>query len=665
MVIVCFFLFWQVAPTGLDSALRAVEAHEYGDAVDILDGILLSDSTDVTARYLRAIALREQGRNPTLFNRIQRFLSRSERDFEFILTQDSSFQDILLQYGILKRYRNDLQRAIKLGEAQLNYRPDLDHTLPTLLSFYWRYIVTHDSEEARQWLRGQSGVLAPLFLGRTYERQGMFSAAEQIYNTSDVLLTTITLLARARLEFARVQWEAGTRAVEEAVSSLDSRVDALVLFEDIKMIASPTEVAMFEEIYDPAEYQDYFNVFWNRRNPMPAAPYNARMVEHYRRLRIAEQDYLFNGFRSWFRSEFTSLESYFPPTYLLSSDYTDRGIIFLRHGEPDDYTMGESNSWLYHDSLMVFHFAPTCIAQICGITDHFVPSPRGPTFASSIVGLDELDAERISAKYLMDGLSTDRHRWPTDTRSWSVPYVLGAFRGMEGQTLVEMYYQIPMHESRLSSELDSTDVEAGLAAHSMDWKRVHFIREHHTSPQQASSLNGLFQMDLIQDSVHVAFHAREVGGVHLHASRFTYAVPEFTEIGLQMSDILLADSLDALPDASSREDLILYVNPSGEFAQPAVPLIYYEIYNLSQAPDGQTRYEVSYSLISDESAAQPGAITLQTSEQRGIDESPIVYLSMDMGEANFGSYTLEVHVEDLITGTAVSSTRELTLSRKE
>ena len=665
MAIVCFiFLFWQAAPTSLDTALRAVEAHEYGDAVGILDGVLQSDSTDVTARYLRGIALREQGRNPTLLNRIQRFLSRSERDFEFILAQDSSFQDVLLQYGILKRYRNDLPRAIELGEAQLSYRPDLDHILPNLLSFYWRYIVTHDPEEARQWLRGQSGVLAPLFVGRTYERQEMFSAAQQIYNNSEDLPMTVTLLAKARLEFARLHWEAGTRAVEEAISNLNSKVDALVLFEEIKTIASPIELEVFQQIQDLVEYQDFFNVFWNRRNPMPAAPYNARMVEHYRRLPIAEQDFLFNGFRSWFRSEFTSIESYFPPTYVLSSDYTDRGIIFLRHGEPDDYTMGESNSWLYYDSLMVFHFAPSCVADICGITDHFVPSPQGPTFSSSIVGLDELDAERISAKYLMDGLSTDRHRWPPETRSWTVPYVMGAFRGLDGQTLVEMYYQIPIHESRSSSESDSIHVEAGFAVHSMDWKGIHYIREHHVYTLGAPLRLNRFQVDLPSEEFHVGFHAREVDDVHVHASRFTYTVPEFTEIGLQMSDILLADSLDALPDAGAREDLILYVNPSSEFQQPAAPWIYYEIYNLNKVPDGQTRYEVSYSLIPAESAQQ-GAITLQTSEQRGIDASPIVYLSMDMGEANFGSYTLEVHIEDLITGTAVSSTRELTLSRKE
>lgn len=524
--------------------------------------------------------------------------------------------------------------------------------------------MTHDLEEARQWLRGQSGLLDPLFVGRTYERQGMFGAAEQIYNNGgDDLPTIVTLLAKARLEFARMRWEDGTRAVEEAISSANSKVDALVLFEDIKTIASPTELATFQEIQDPSEYQLFFNIFWNRRNPMPAAPYNARMVEHYRRVRIAEQDFLFNGFRSWFRSTFTSNESYFPPTYSLSSDYTDRGVIFIRHGEPDDYTIGESNSWLYHDSLMVFHFAPSCVSQICGIIDHFVPSPQGPTFGSSVVGLDELDAEYISLKYLNDGLSTDRHRWPSETRSWNAPHVVSAFRGIDGQTLVEMYYQIPLDESR-SSRSDSIEVEAGFAVHSIDWKRVNYLREQHLSPRGEPPWVDRFQIDVTPDLFHIAFHVREVGGVHLHATRFTYAVPEFTDIELQMSDILLADSLDALPDGRDREDVMLYVNPSGVFQQPAAPFVYFEIYNLKKAPDGQTRYAFSNTLIPDK-GGQQGAITLQTSEQRSRDDSPIVYLSMDMGEANYGGYMLEVNVKDLITGVVVSASRQLALSKEE
>ena len=139
---VLILLFWQVPSPDLEPAREAVGNQEYGHALQILDVFFESDTTNVEGRYLRGIALRERGRNPTLKSRLQQLLARSANDFEFVLAQDSAYRDVLLQYAILKRYQNDLEQAITLGEAQLRHRPELDHVLPRLLSFYWRYIVT-------------------------------------------------------------------------------------------------------------------------------------------------------------------------------------------------------------------------------------------------------------------------------------------------------------------------------------------------------------------------------------------------------------------------------------------------------------------------------------------------------------------------------------------
>ncbi len=657
---VLILLLWQVPPPDLELAHEAVGNQEYGHALRLLDAFLESDTTHVEGRYLRGIALRERGRDPTLQNRLQHFLARSANDFEFVLAQDSAYRDVLLQYAILARYQNDLEQAITLGEAQLRHRPELDYVLPRLLSFYWRYIVTTKPQEARGWLRRQTGTLSTLFVGRAYERQGLYEAAENIYRESDLADQAITRLAKARLDFARMRPEEGTRSVEEAITNLSRKVDALILFEEIKTIASPEELAAFERIENVEGYQRFFNVFWNRRNPMPAAPYNARMAEHYRRLRKAEQDYLFNGLRSWFRSMFTHDEAYFPPTYLLSSDFTDQGIVFIRHGEPDDYTIGEANSWLYHDSVLVFHFAPTCISQICGITEHFVPYPVGPTFEPSLVGLDALDAERRSVAFLVDGLSTDRHRWPSGTRYWEVPYVVGAFRGMDGRTLLEVYYEVPVHETARVSGPDSVIVEAGFAVHGNNWDRINYIREQTPHVRGAPGTVDRFQLDLPAAPFNFALHARVLGGVHLQVTRFRYTVPRFTDTGLQLSDILLADSMDTVPDAIGRDEMILYVNPSRKFLRSETPLVYFEIYNLERETDGQTRYRIAYSLIPHDED-QAGAITLQTSEQRSSQRSPLSYVSIELQEASRGSYLLEVEVEDLVSGATAQAARVLIL----
>ena len=658
----CFLilLLSQVPGTDLQAARQAVGSQDYGRAIQLLDEFLESDDTHIEGRYLRGIALRERGRNPTLKNRLQRVLARSAADFEFVVAHDSAYQDVLFQYAILKRYEDDLEGAITLGEAQLEHRPDLDYVLPRLLSFYWRYVVTTTPQKARLWLRSQAGSLAPLFVGRAYERQGMYDSAEAIYAEDEDTAETPLLLAQARLNFARMRPEIGTETIEEAISGIDSKVDALVFFEEIKTIASPAEVAAFERIEELEGYRKFFRTFWTSRDPMPAAAYNARMAEHYRRLRIAEQNFLFNGFRSWFRSAFTHDETYFPVTYELGSDFNDRGIVFMRHGEPDHYTVGEANSWLYNDSLLVFHFAPTCIGQVCGVTEHFVPSPLGPTFEPAIVGLDALDAERKSVDYLVNGLSTDRHQWSSDTRHWEVPYVVGAFRGLDGRTLVEIYYEVPLHETARVRGPDSVVVETGVSIHNGDWERINYVRKQSQYGRGEDAFVDRFQVDLSADRFNLALHARVLDGVHLRAYRFAYTVPGFTDTGLQLSDMFLADSIAVIPDAIERDDVILYVNPSGQFERPVAPFVYFEIYNLTQEPDGQTRYRIAYTLTPVD-ADQDGAITLQTSEQRTANSSPLSYVALDLGEASAGSYTIEVEVEDLITGVVARTGRALHL----
>lgn len=389
---------------------------------------------------------------------------------------------------------------------------------------------------------------------------------------------------------------------------------------------------------------------------MPAAPFNARMAEHYRRLRVAEQHYLFYGFRSWYKSAFTDNAAYFPATYALSHDFDDRGVVFIRHGDPDDYTHGESNSWLYYDSPLVFHFAPTCAGPVCGVGEHFVPTPRGETFAGGIIGSDPFDIEQRTIESLSDGLSSDRHTWPVDTRHWDVPYVVATFRGVDNHTLLEVYYKVPMEETARVDGPDTITVETGFVVHNDKWRRIGYVRERRKYPRGATGLVDRFQVDLAPASYHIGLHARVVGGVHLTAHRFDYRPRNFSAPGLKISDVLLADSVEALPDARLREDVILYVNPTGIFS--ASMFVYFEVYDLQLAPDGRTRYRVTYRLVP-ERGGREAAITLQTGDQRGLTSSPIEYVAVDLTEVPNGEYRLEITVTDQESGSEVSTTRML------
>lgn len=652
------------APDGLAKARSAIQEEDWSLATHILDAYLAEEDGVLEARYLRGVAYGERGKHPTLQSRMKRFLDRSEQDFAYVLARDSLYQDVLFQYAVVRQYAGDLEDAIRLAEEQLRLKPALAHARVGLHGLYWRFVVENEPLDARRWLRGQPGDRAQLFVGRTFERQGLYRAAEDIYkslSTTDLSRVAL-LLARARVHFAWGKPVLGSDFMRQAINAIATDTDAHLLFEEIKTIVSPAETAFFSHLFTPSAYRDFFIAFWAKRDPMPAAPYNARLVEHYRRLRIAERDYLFYGYRAWFRSPFTHQTKLFPPTYALGQDFDDRGITFIRHGEPDDYTIGDANSWLYMDSLLVLHFAPTCIRGICSVSTHFTPVPQGETLSPHLVGMDVLEAERKSAEYLALGLTTDRHRWPESTTILEFPYVVASFRGMDRKSLVEVHYGIPFEDLR--AEEGAVVVEVGMAVHDDAWRQHSLFRE---IKQVSEPVTDRFQVDLPIQDFNLALHIRSLESRRLGAHTQTYRPLRFDGAGLKMSDILLADTVLVLDDVATptRNDLYIEVNAAQEFSTDDPVYVFYELYDLIPSPDAVTEYDVAYTLspVDRSGRVQEDAITLRASTQKGNASSVIEYVGIDVTEVPRGRYELRITVTDTRTGDTATRTRRITLVR--
>lgn len=641
-----------------------MQEEDWSLATNILDTYLAEGNGAPEARYLRGIAYGERGKHPTLQARLKRFLDRSEKDFAYVLARDSLYRDVLFQYAVVRQYAGELEDAIRLAEEQLRLKPALAHARVGLHGMYWRFVAENEPLDARRWLRTQPGDRAQLFVGRTFERQGLYRAAEDIYKSLSTteLSRVALLLARARVHFAWGKPVLGTELMLQAMNAIETDTDAHLLFEEIKTIVSPAETAFFSHLYTPSAYRDFFIAFWAKRDPMPAAPYNARLVEHYRRLRVAERDYLFYGYRAWYRSPFTDQAARFPPTYALGQDFDDRGITFIRHGEPDDYTIGDANSWLYTDSLLVLHFAPTCVREICSVSTHFTPIPQGETWGPQIVGMDMLGAERKSAEYLALGLTTDRHRWPESTTILEFPYVVASFRGMDRKTLVEVHYGIPFED--LDAEEGAVVVEVGMAVHDDAWRQQGFFRE---IKQVLERVTDRFQVDLPVQDYNLALHIRSLESRHLGAYTQAYRPLRFDGTGLKMSDILLADTVIVLDDVATptRNDLYVEVNPAQEFRMGDPVYVVYELYDLVPSPDAVTEYDVAYTLapMDRSGRVQEDAITLRASTQKGSASSVIEYVGIDVAEIPRGRYELRITVTDTRTGDTATRTRRIALVR--
>ena len=124
--------------------------------------------------------------------------------------------------------------------------------------------------------------------------------------------------------------------VERAISSIENEHHAQLILEDVKHLITDIELDLFRSLTSPEEWQAFFYAFWARRDPTPPRPENVRMTEHYRRLLIAEKQYEYDGFRLWHNNPDRLNALKFPNSYTLNEEFNDKGLIFIRHGEPYD-----------------------------------------------------------------------------------------------------------------------------------------------------------------------------------------------------------------------------------------------------------------------------------------------------------------------------------------
>ncbi|HEY3279020.1 MAG TPA: GWxTD domain-containing protein [Gemmatimonadales bacterium] len=153
---------------------------------------------------------------------------------------------------------------------------------------------------------------------------------------------------------------AGARAATSA--------PALTLYRaDLSWIADSAELAAFDGLRDPEGRATWLGVFWSRRDVADARDDGERLAEHYRRWFYARRNFsLVSRHRHYDITEVYHAKQV---------EFDDRGVIYLRHGEPDrrarfvctdpEGANGEgcapNESWLYlrggAGGDLVFHFA--------------------------------------------------------------------------------------------------------------------------------------------------------------------------------------------------------------------------------------------------------------------------------------------------------------------
>ncbi|MEM8485235.1 MAG: hypothetical protein AAF564_06775 [Bacteroidota bacterium] len=685
-----------------------------------MNGRMDEAENDMALLRERAIAYREYGVRRSLLLR-KRDWKRSRRDFETLLASDSSYEDIHFQYGLLNRYEGNLEAAIAHYHTHLQLVPDAAYVHVALFRLYHQFLDEKPADVSR-WIEANPSEYAAYLNAEQLRRNGQLPEADAALSTllkeaRHIPLQPV-LLARARVYFALDQPAIATSFVNQAIDIIQNQTGAWLVFEDFKHILTNAEGRTFFTLDTAAVYQSFFREMLARRNPLRAQNVNKRLVEHYRRLHAAEKTYAFYQPREAYRVGNNAradrmADGDFPFSYWLNGEFGDKGLIFLRHGEPATTaaSVGEGSSflesWRYYEPALDFHFeghgklaelVPTLplvlevleareiwggiyarLASVARVKETGSSFGRGRQTEMDFIAFgNEFFDENLES--VNEGLASDRHKWIEPVQHMPVPYFLAAFNGAQDTTEVEIYFSVPIGQiSNTLPDRASLGIEVGLTVHDMDWNEVYHSFE--TLTVDASRAKDAVAVDFLRfsalpDSYHVNLHASIADAPWIGSYQFDYTVPDY-EPGsgatqpLQLSDLIPAFEVVPAerPGRYTKQGLYLRTNP-GRGYRPEDPFfVYFEIYNLTFSSDDATDFEITYVLQPPETGRRRGVFRRKskdpllsiTFQRSGAERTSVEYGEIDMSAVPAGRYELQVIVKDNNTGATASSKREIEL----
>ena len=724
------------APAG-ELATHAMHDGRWEEAIDRLSDYIDQEPADLTARYLRGIASRHLALSSS-FRDID-FWNRGIEDLNWVLARDSTFRDALAQKALFSaltfprseiRWHDNigLHEAIAMARRQLALRPDLPEARLALIRLYENLLREQGPADALDWLlRPGADALDRYFAAEALRREGRLHEADRMLawlqeRRSPEVPRVLLVLGRVRVAAARERPAAAHDHMTATIAAIETPLDAALLFEEVKYIVSPDELETYRSLRTPTEYRRFFEAFWTKRHPALGAPVNPRIAIHFQRLDEARERFAYRGPRGWHSTPMIShagpLEM--PGTYWLNDAFNDKGLIYLRHGPPDDRLsatgadMLPNESWRYNSPRMDFHFFKVNVQNNwrmspgLGDIDPLYGSERStdpedekrapagggtgddPRVESRSVwggiytrlrrgdwtAQDEL--ARAAQEWAEKGLTTDQYRWPSDQKTMSAPYMVSAFRGASGMPEVVVDYALPIGRvtEALSAEPDSTGMESGVALYDSTWsvaaekRRQGFLP---TSADPTAAALDQFRFAVAPGEYRLGFYAKAPATSQVAAYREDYSVPDFSGGEPQMSDVVPAYSVRPVREGEEpdRNGFSIQANPTGVFRSDRPVSIYVEIYNLTLGGGDRTRYTIEFSLVPVEDSEGILDRILNRGDERvtlsvektieGGTTAPTEYIELDVSNVEPGRYGIVVEVADEHTGQTIQKTRLIEL----
>ena len=679
---------------------------DWGKSKDFFGKILEKYETNSHAHYFMGIAYRESGKYKALLLRKLDW-DKAKKHFEAVIEGDSLFRDVVFQYAILLRYRDKYEQALAMAHRQIRLKPEL--TAPQVKIFrIYRYFITHRDEKAiHRWAVQQQTDHARYAVGERWRRQGNLIQADSLFR--DMLRDSVQMprsplwLSRVKIYTEQEQFIQADSCFWAAVDKINNPIDADLIMEDLKYLLNEKEWLLYLNLHTSSDLKVFIKNFWMKRNPMPAATWNVRLLEHYKRLIYSEKHYEYDGFRGWFMDPDPLSHLEYPLTRKLNNEYNDKGLIYIRHGEPNEreVTTGEdvpfNESWLYYKNpfhpQLTFHF----IAGKPGNDWRFAPFVTHPAMLEDrltwgniyfqLLRADPLEfiqyqeeMAEMSRQSISHALTSDRHRWRRELKPLDIPLTYYTFRGEDGKTLTELSYAIPAptdfkKEYKRLAEANIS-YEIGIAVFNREFSEIINKRDTvNLEFTRDSIFIDLNRFILVPDTYLVGFHIKPQNMDFLGGYKFRWGIDDYSGSELLISHIQLATDISPASDSSQfvKHGLKIIPNPSGRFSRENLLYSYLEIYNLTLNSDGRGQFSIEYRLTHTNPRRRgitnlfgllggvgTSSISIQ-SERESAAEFSVEYLALDVNNLQSGSYELNITIKDELSNENVSRQTNLFL----
>lgn len=539
-------------------------------------------------------------------------------------------------------------------------------------------------------------------LGYTWQRMGKYPQALKAF---ELITPAMPDYARARIRMSEVYFElkdfkAATEKYFEGIENLADQEMLDYLFEEQQVILTPVELNRFESAsYDTKK--KLFKIFWKQRDPDPSTPENERLMEHFRRVKFARENFHFTA-----------------PPY-----YDDRGKIYIKYGPPDDrynapvgtLPAKDNESWSYESVQrgLVFDFVSEggYFRQVNDLTDAAL---SGYGFNSRLVLAAQLYNNRSTLSRAYSNLAVNFSRdklndfqrerdqavarhpgefYRHDYQAQNFPFLTkwAQFRGDTSKTRVEVYISIPGLAAKFNRSqtqyVNYTDLFVEIADSNFNSvvKKQERFSIKIDSVANMESRHFLFQNSyLLPPGVYeTAFVMTSPDKKSKGIQKKNLVVRDFTVSRLLLSDIQMSSQIsvvaDRLEPIHDKNDLKIMPYPFSRVMRQQPIHLYFEIYNLKLDEQKRSSFEVIYTVKTIRpdrnfwqktigslprlfGAAERNYIST-TVQREGDDERACEYIAFDLKHLDLGQVELQVEVFDRIGQQRTSNAIEFTLVR--